>query len=207
MWSRLPGPAGTLAPHGALVALIFHFHVLREVVGQRPAAEMEWTWRPEVTRVTLVEPPPEPPPPKPLPEPVAEESPVALPEESKPEPEVRVEPEPVPPPPVAETAPSRLHDAWADVRAGIIGALRHPARARQGWIEGVVVAVLSLDETGAIASAKIRSPEPSPLICAAVLQAVRRAGPFPGAGKAIRAGEMPATAEMAIRFELRRADF
>ncbi len=147
--------------------------------------------------------------PEPLPEPVAEESPVVVPEESKPEREVRVEQEPIPPSvsTVAEITPSRVHDVWADVRADIMKELRYPARARQSRVEGVVVVVLSLDVTGAIVSAKICPPSPGPSLCDAVMQAMRRAGPFPGAGKAIRAGKMPATAEMAIRFELRRADF
>ena len=147
--------------------------------------------------------------PEPLPEPVAEESPVVLPEESKPEREVRVEPEPIPPSAstVAEITPSRVHDAWAEVRADIMKELRYPARARQNRVEGVVVVVLSLNETGTIVSAKIRPPSSGPSLCDAVLQAVRRAGPFPGAGEAIRRGEMPATAEISIRFELRRAGF
>ena len=238
LWRRLPGPAGALALHGALVALIFHFQVLNEVFGRRPAEPMDWTSLPEVM---LVEAAPEPPPPEPpvepepepepepevvvppepepepeeepvkewqepLPEPVVEESPVVVPEAPKPEPEVRVAQEPVSAPPeVAEVAPSRQRDAWEDVRAGIMRELRYPARAREGRIEGVVVVVLSLDEAGAVKTAEIREPSPGVVLSEAAIRAVMRAGPFPEAGEAIRRGETPATAEMAIRFELRRA--
>lgn len=239
MWRRLPGPAGSLALHGALVALIFHFQVLNEVFGRRPAEPMDWT---SLSEVTLVEVPPEPPPPEPpvepvpepepevvippepepepeeepvkewaepLPEPEVEESPVVVPEALPPKREVQVAQEPVPPPPpvVAEVAPSRQHDAWVEVRAGIMRELRYPARARQGRIEGVVVVVLSLDEAGGVIAAEIREPSPGVVLSEAVMRAVRRAGPFPEAGKAIRRGEMPATAEISIRFELRRAGF
>ena len=218
MWKRLPGPAGALVLHGALVALIFHFQVLNEVFGRRPAEPMDWTSLPEVT---LMEVPPEPPVEpepeleeeavkewaEPLPEPEVEESPVVVPEALPPEREVQVAQEPVPPPPpvVAEVAPSRQHDAWVEVRAGIMQELRYPARARQGRIEGVVVVVLSLDEAGAVKTAEIREPSPGVVLSEAAIRAVMRAGPFPEAGEAIRRGETPATAEMAIRFELRRA--
>ena len=210
LWRRLPGPAGALALHGALVALIFHFQVLNEVFGRRPAEPMDWTSLPEVMLVEAApEPPPPEPPVEPVPEPEVEESPVVVPEAIPPEPEVRVAQAPVPPPPpvVAEVAPSRQHDAWGEVRAGIMRELRYPARARQGRIEGVVVVVLSLDEAGAVTSAEIREPSSGVALSEAVMRAVRRAGPFPEAGEAIRRGEMPATAEISIRFELRRAGF
>ena len=216
--------------HGVLAALLVHAQSLSKVYGRLPAEPMDWTSLPEVT---LVEAAPEPPPPEPpvepepepepevvitpepepskeltepLPEPVVEESPVAVSEAPKPEPEVRVAQEPVSAPPeVAEVAPSRQRDAWEEVRAGIMRELRYPARAREGRIEGVVVVVLSLDEAGAVTSAEIREPSSGVALSEAVMRAVRRAGPFPEAGEAIRRGEMPATAEISIRFELRRA--
>ena len=216
--------------HGVLAALLVHAQSLSKVYGRLPAEPMDWTSLPEVT---LVEAAPEPPPPEPpvepepepepevvitpepepskeltepLPEPEVEESPVEVSEAPKPEPEVRVAQEPVSAPPeVAEVAPSRQRDAWEEVRAGIMRELRYPARAREGRIEGVVVVVLSLDEAGAVKTAEIREPSPGAVLSEAAIRAVMRAGPFPEAGEAIRRGETPATAEMAIRFELRRA--
>ena len=206
-----------------------HCHSLSEVLGQRSAVEAEWTWLPEVVFVenhlavplapateTELESAPEE---EPATEP-AEESAAELPPSPELGVEECVEMQPEPAPQEApedreecasleassseptEMAPGQIHDAWAVVRAAILGELRYPALARQRQIEGVAVVWLRLDEAGAIVSVKIRPPEPSPLICDAVVRAVRRAGPFPEAGDAIRKGTIPATAEMARRFNL-----
>ncbi len=247
LWDRLPGPAGAVALHGVLLALIFHFQVLREVCGQRAAEELEWTWLPEVTLIPPVPepPPPEPeplsePPPEPMPEPVVESEPEPEPEpeppadpvvvaeppppmeevveevrlditmeESPPEPEAPkepdVEPPPPPPPPMmAETTPLRVEDAWAEVRSGIQQSLRYPTPARRTGTEGVVVLRLTLDGSGSVVGAEVRPPYPERVLCEAALSAVRRAGPFPKTGRAIRKGETLSTAEIAVRFELRR---
>ena len=210
--SRLSGPLGACALHGALIALLFHVQTMREVFGQRTADEREWTWLPEVTLVA--QPPATPPPPPPESEPplesmapmdiVPEEAPPeAVPEPAPELPPPEVEPPaPEPPPLAAEAAATADPEAWTEVRRGIMESLRYPAQARRSGMAGVVLLRLRLDETGRIVSAEIQPPAPAQPLCAAVLAAVRRAGPFPAVGAAIRAGQTPDRAELAIRFQL-----
>jgi TonB family protein len=215
--SRICGPLGAMAVHGALLVLLFHFNALHAVFGQSPADDVEWVWLPEVTLVAA--PPEEPPPPEPpepeieaedppLPEPEPIDLPEWVPVEPQPQPEIVEEPElepiPEPPPVVVETSPPGHPDAWTEVRTGIMNALRYPAHARRNGIAGVVTARLRLDESGQIVSAEILSPAPAKSLCDAVLSAVRHAGPFPAVGEAIRQGQTPAAAEIPIRFELDR---
>lgn len=156
------------------------------------------------------QPAPEPPPavdmPPPPPEPMPNEVP-RLPDPPKPKPhpkpKPKIQPSPAPQPSApAEITPPSPSDEWTRVRADILAALDYPVLARRAGLEGVVVVVLKLDESGAVVSAAVRPPTPPRALCAAALAAVRRAGPFPEAGRAIREGRIPATAEIPIRFRL-----
>lgn len=226
---RLSGPAGALTLHLALIFLVVHFDAIREACGQRQLEEMEWVWLPEVTLVPEPAPPPEPPPPSEQPPPPEEPAPIPAP---PPEPAIIPEPLPEPPPPVVEpvppvaepppvppppediseppplpAAPADLAapeppDAWTPVRTAIIQSLHYPAHARRQGITGVVVLLLELDASGQLVSVKIQPPEPDSALCKAALSAARRIGPFPDLGAAIRQGQVPAQAEIAIRFEL-----
>lgn len=212
--SRLSGPLGAFALHGALIVLLFHVQAMREVFGQRAVDEQEWTWLPDVALVA--QPPATPPPPpvqelpsppesEPLLETVApiEVAPEEAPPETVPEPAPELPPPKVEPPALAaETADAADPEAWTEVRRGIVESLRYPAQARRSGMAGVVLLRLRLDETGRIVSAEIQPPAPAQPLCAAVLAAVRRAGPFPAVGEAIRAGRTPDRAELAIRFQL-----
>ena len=220
---RLCGPTGALALHGLLLGLLLHFDPMQTVFGKAPADNLEWVWLPEVmlTPPSPAEPPPAPPPPElpppelPLPEPVREMAVIPPPPpaaETLPVPPVQAESEPPPvetaepepPPAVAETAtaPPGKSDAWTKVRTDIMRNLRYPPAARRSGLSGVVILQLRLDDSGNIVSAVIQPPVPDHALGEAVLAAVRRAGPFPGAGKAIRQGRIPAVAEIPIRFEL-----
>lgn len=223
--SRLTGLAGACALHVAVLLVLFHVQALREAFGEPVAEEMDWTWLPEVAVLNAPPdepPPPPPPPPEPPPKPPepeiapAEPPPVEIPmlvvpaepePEPDPEPEPPVEPafEPMPPsaPPAVEIAASTNRpDAWTEVRAGILEALRYPAGARRSGTEGVVELLLQIDETGRMVSAEILPPAPPRALGEAVQAAVRRAGPFPSAGEALHKGLIPRQARMAIRFEL-----
>jgi TonB family protein len=216
---RIYGPLGSFVLHGAMMGILIHVNPLRDFFGQRVADELEWEWLPEVTMVVEPPPPPPelakvevspPPPPPPLPEPKGE------PEEPPPS----VLAESIPPPPLEDLAPPALEpvaepqaavavpavaaepEVWTEVRAGIMKSLRYPAQARRNGIEGVVYVTIRLDEAGHIASVKINPPAPAAPLCAAVLAAVRRAGPFPAVGEAIHQGQSPETAEIVIRFKL-----
>jgi TonB family protein len=230
--NRMAGPVGAVALHGVLLALFFHLNAMREVFGQRAAVEMDWTWLPEVTLVTVLPeepPPPEPPPkapstlqsvPDPPPEPalspppiesVPEEIPVVQKEEPLTEPESvqqpQVEPIPQLPQPETDIASANLTNEWMQVRSEILNSLCYPSYARRNRLEGVVAVILELDGSGEIASVNIRPPTPSKLLCEATLAAVRRASPFPEAGEAIRHGQIPSAAEIAVRFQLGNAGF
>lgn len=207
--SRLSGPVGAFVLHGALIAILFHVQTLREVFGQRPADEQEWTWLPEVT---LVAQSPATPPAPPESEPqaetmvpietVSEEAPpVTVPAPVPAPPTPAAEP-PTPAPTAADAAATADSEAWTQVRRGIMKALRYPAPARRNGMAGVVVLRLRLDGAGRIVSAEIQPPAPAKPLCDAALAAVRRAGPFPAVGAAIRAGQTPDRAELAIRFQL-----
>ncbi len=214
--ARLVAPLGAACLHGALVVLVIHFQSVREAFGQRAAAETEWVWLPEVTLLASApEPPtapaPEPPPAPPLPPdpppapdpPPKEIPPLPVP---APEPTVLPTPEPAPapptPPPVEIASATNRPDAWTEVRDGIVEALRYPSMARRRGTEGAVRLRLELDDAGNVAVLEIQPPQPALALCAAVRAAVRRAEPFPAAGEAIRRGDIPPAAELAIRFEL-----
>ena len=153
-----------------------------------------------------VEAPPAPPEPLPMPDEVPR-----MPKPPKPKPQPKPKPKIQPPPAPQPSAPADVAtaqpaDEWTRVRAGILAALRYPPSARRAGLEGVVVVRLALDESGAVATATVRPPVPAQTLCAAALAAVRRAGPFPDAGQAIRAGRIPATAIIPIRFRLEKAE-
>lgn len=205
--ARLAAPLSSAFLHGALVAFLFHFQPVREVFGQRPVAEEEWFWLPEVTwlAAAATEPPTSAPEPEPPAEPeIAPEPPPPAP--PAPEPETIAEPEPAPmpepPPPVEIASATNRPDAWTEVRDGIVAALRYPALARRRGTEGSVHLRLELDEAGHVAALEIQPPRPARALDEAVRAAVRRAEPFPAAGDAIRRGEIPAAAVLAIRFKL-----
>lgn len=219
--NRMAGPVGAMALHVALLVAVIHLQTLPEVFGQRTAAELDWTSLPEVTLILAPPtPPPPPPPPEPPPEPEppptvaappAPPEPLPVPDEvprmlepppPKPKPKPKLQPPPTPPPAAADIAPAQPADEWTRVRAGILAALRYPPSARRAGLEGVVVVRLTLDDTGAVATVAIRPPVPAQALCAAAQAAVRRAGPFPEAGRAIRANRIPPAAEIPIRFQL-----
>jgi TonB family protein len=217
--SRMSGPLGSFFLHGSLLALFFHFNAPGEVFGQRAVDEQEWIWLPEVT-VVAEPPPPAPvkeeavPPPPPISEPavppeepmpvdsVAEDLPAAVVADPAPAPPPEVieppSPEPVAEPPAATHEP----DVWTEVRTSIMKTLRYPTHERRNGIAGVVNVTIRLDEAGQVAAVKVTPPAPAKPLCDAVLAAVRRAGPFPAVGEAIRQGQTPDTAEIAIRFKL-----
>lgn len=219
--ARLAASLGTTLLHGALLAFLLHFQPVREVFGQRPAAEEEWIWLPEVACLATA---PEPPLPEPVPKPPAEPKTISEPEpppppdplpaenypppRPAPEPKRIAEPQPPPmpipePPPPAEIASATNRpDAWTEVRDGIVAALRYPALARRRGTEGCARLRLELDEAGNVATLEIQTPQPAQALGEAVRAAVRRAEPFPAAGDAIRRGEIPAAAVLAIRFKL-----
>lgn len=213
--SRLSGPAGACALHGVLLMVFLQFHGLREALGERTDRAMEWVWLPEVVLTAQPQPPlapePEPertPPPPPEPPPPPPPEPAALPAVPPPPPPAE-EVKPPEPPPVAEPPPVRVEsqppgrpDAWLQVRTNIIAALRYPAQARRSGLAGTVHLSLQADEAGQITSMDILRPDPPEALGEAVRAAVRRAGPFPDLGEAIRHGQTPATAELPIRFEL-----
>lgn len=192
---RLTAPFGACLLHGLLVWTLIQFPVLRQVFGDTAPKDLEWVWLPEVAYIpppAVVEPPPPPPalenPPPPEP-PVAE---IMPPESvSAPAPEII-------------TAATGEPAAWTEVRTNLIQALRYPVRARRQGITGTAVLVLQADAEGRIVRAEIQSPPPHPELRAAALAAVRGLGPFPALGAAIRAGEVPAAAEIPVRFELAR---
>ena len=195
MAGRLTAPFGACLLHGLLVWTLIQFPVLRQVFGDTAPKDLEWVWLPEVAYIpppAVVEPPPPPPalenPPPPEP-PVAEIMP----------------PEPVsaPAPEIFTAAPGEPA-AWSEVRTNVIQALRYPARARRQGITGTAVLVLQADAEGRIVRAEIRPPAPHPALAAAALAAARGLGPFPALGAAIRAGAVPAAAEIPVRFELAR---
>lgn len=230
--NRMAGPVGAMALHVALLVAIIHLQALPEVFGQRTAAKLDWTSLPEVTLILAPPtPPPPPPPPEPPPEPEPEPEPeppepapeptvaappappeplpvpdevprIPPPPKPKPKPKPKLQPPPTPPPAAADVAPAQPADEWTRVRAGILAALRYPPAARRAGLEGVVVVRLTLDDTGAVATVAIRPPVPAQALCVAAQAAVRRAGPFPEAGRAIRAGRIPPAAEIPIRFQL-----
>jgi TonB family protein len=206
--SRLSGPMGAFALHGALIALVIHVQAIREVFGQRTADEREWTWLPEVTLVaqppaTAQPPSPveEPPPPPESELPLEALAPIEIAPDEVPR-EIVPEPAPESPPAAAETAAAADPDAWTEVRRGIMESLRYPVQARRSGIAGTATLLLRLDEAGRVVSVEIKPPAPAKPLCAAVLAAVRRAGPFPAIGEAIRQGRTPAQAELSIRFQL-----
>ena len=211
-WSdRFSAPLGAGLLHGLLIWTLIQFPVLRQVFGDTASEDLEWVWLPEVAYV----PPsavPEPPPPPPEPPPVAVESTDPVPPEPEPPPPP---PEPsvaelTPPEPVSAPAPEIFTAApgepaaWSEVRTNVIQALRYPARARRQGIEGVATLALQADGDGCILHAEIRPPAPHPALAAAALAAARGLGPFPALGAAIRAGAVPAAAEIPVRFELAR---
>ena len=221
--ARLCGPTGALALHGLLLGLLLHIDPMQTVFGKAPADNLEWVWLPEVTLAPPLpaEPPaPAPPPPErplpepPLPKPVREMAVIPPPppaaeapppvQSTAPESEpVQIEKlEPEPPPAVTATAPPGKSDAWTKVRTEIMQKLHYPPAARRSGLSGVVILQLRLDASGNIVAAVIQPPVPDRALGEAVLAAVRRAGPFPAAGKAIRQGRIPAVAEIPIRFEL-----
>ena len=191
---RLTAPFGACLLHGLLVWTLIQFPVLRQVFGDTAPKDLEWVWLPEVAYI----PPPavaEPPPPPPSEPPPAEARPA--------------EPVPLPEPvsaPALEifTAAPGEPAAWSEVRTNVIQALRYPARARRQGIEGVATLALQADGDGCILHAEIRPPAPHPAFAAAALAAARGLGPFPALGAAIRAGAVPAAAEIPVRFELAR---
>ena len=81
-------------------------------------------------------------------------------------------------------------------------SLRYPAYARRNGVSGVAILLLKLDRSGHLVSVTIQPPAPAKSLCDAVMAAVRQLGPFPELGEAIRQGQAPAQAEIAIRFEL-----
>ena len=87
---------------------------------------------------------------------------------------------------------------------GRVGNARGKPRARRQGITGTAVLVLQADAEGRIVRAEIRPPAPHPALAAAALAAARGLGPFPALGAAIRAGAVPAAAEIPVRFELAR---
>ena len=220
--SRISGPAGAFALHGALLLLLFHFQMMREAFGERDDDLKEWVWLPEVAIAALPQEPPPPPPPLPEPvatpeiqkppEPVPENAPDIVPDppESIPQPEKVVPPQlkPVPEPPsmIVETAPLGKPDAWLEVRTNIIAALRYPTQARRKGMAGIVHLSLRVDGAGHIVYMEIKPPEPPKPLGDAVRTAVRRAAPFPALGEAIRQGQTPDMAELPIRFELHTSE-
>lgn len=224
----MAGLAGACALHVALLLVLFHAQTLREAFGEPSAEETDWTWLPEVAGVHA--PPEEPPPPQPEPtpeppepdiapaEPPPEEIPaLVVPAEAEPRPEPKPElgPEPEPPvepafEPMTPRAPAAVEiaaatnrpNAWTEVRAGILNALRYPAGARRSGTEGVVDLLLQIDETGRMVAAEILPPAPPRALGEAVQAAVRRAGAFPAAGEALRKGLIPPQARMTVRFQL-----
>lgn len=234
-WARISAPAGAAALHVILLALLFHFNLMPEVFGQHTADEMEWTWLPETIWVDPQmnePPPPEPaltPPPEPQPEskpepvpspeiqteqspppedPAPGEIPVVPPEETSTKLETIQEPEMAPtpePPPMENMQSSTSSDAWTEVRTLILKSIRYPAHMRRNGMEGVVTVILKLNESGEIISAEIHPPAPSKSLCDAVLTALYRVAPFRKAGEAIRQGQIPSTAEITVRFQLKNA--
>ena len=215
---RMFGAVGSISLHAVALLALLNLPAWQDLAHSAKSADQEWVWLPEVALVTPL---PEPQPPEPvmevIPPPVAAPVPETAPEPPPPEP-VTAElappaplpptpepaPEPVPPAVVADMAPAGEPDAWVEVRTNLIQALRYPARARRRSIEGVAILVLQADGDGRITGAEIRSPAPDPALAAAALAAARGLGPFPALGAAIRAGDVPAAAEIPVRFELSR---
>lgn len=93
-------------------------------------------------------------------------------------------------------------NAWAAVRAELVRNLRYPAQARRQRLRGVVRIRLQMTEAGEVTGLEFLPPAPPELLRQAVGDAVRRLGRFPAAGEALRRGQIPACAELAIRFAL-----
>ncbi|HPQ17594.1 MAG TPA: TonB family protein, partial [Bryobacteraceae bacterium] len=92
-------------------------------------------------------------------------------------------PAPEPPSPTDIAEQPETSPQWRAVRDAIVRALRYPEASRQRGEEGRVWLQLRLRPDGSIESLDAEGDVPR--LVAAVIDAVRRAAPFPGAGPAV----------------------
>lgn len=90
---------------------------------------------------------------------------------------------------------------WDAVRQSIAENLTYPPSARRQRAEGRVLLSLVIDRNGQLLEATPTSPHPKAEFSRSVLQAVRRAAPFPPPGAAGLDGDQ-VSATLPIRFEL-----